>query len=866
MKTYQNKAVGWLNKNEPFVTLVILVFILNYALWPLLSAPNSQYPLTVDGMGHLAKIEYIANCLKHLQWPAWFPYWYNGSTVAQYYPPLSYYILIPVQMIFNNVMITFKVSVFASLLIGALGVWCICRRWIGSLYGIWGASCYALQPFLIRSLCNAGAMAQEPIFALTPWLLYLTFLFVERKTPVRVAMLCILTAALILSHAMHAFLICIGITLIMVGLLIIHKIKWGDFVIWSMCIALGAGIAAFWWVPGVTQLETPGVPFLLQEAARNYSANLDWFNPLFRNSSGFYFSLSLLVLSWCLIPFFKKDAKEEYDKQIFIIILLVVLTITIVFSFGDSIPLFRFIPMSDQLVTGRMLSFSSLLAAILSTIFIKELIGIHTYGVKKLIYLVTIIVVMLVVLIDVNPSASKIATTSFKESKSDINNIKILHDPFATGRLAWIGLSGAEYTYFSMANRINITEGWNIEGTPHHWTLWQHNSALASDCVEYVIRNLFQWNTRSVFVSNKYNNLVSSLPQYGFQNKKQDEYKTFFVNPAPSSYFMQQRRDALVIGHSAPGLVMAFPWLIEGRSFYLEDYEDEELTNFNLIYITEPAIKDIHKFESMITRLAKQKKTIIIGVERPEGWPILGVHTYPATISNKSQMVFADNCPFGMQPIAIKSCPPGTPFLSNLDGVWAGVSNTGRNPDEAAILGYKNVAGYKVYFVGMALDLQIKSTTKLIYGQDTRAPNSIEYIKVLEKLMNLAQPYKSIVPLTFSTTKNQWDHSAFSFSYNTTEDKPVLISITHTPRWQAKIDGKPLKIYNLENLMLVHLPAGEHSISFRYSITWVGWVGIVLSIVSLLALLFITFRINSIEVWFNNIGNTLNKGLANITE
>ncbi|MHB8919147.1 MAG: 6-pyruvoyl-tetrahydropterin synthase-related protein, partial [Desulfocucumaceae bacterium] len=164
---------------------VILATAIIFSMWPVFSAPSNVYPATVDGMGHLTKVKYIADCFKELKWPSWFPYWYNGATVMQYYPPLSYLLLAPIQMIFDNVMITFKFFLFSTQFIGSLGVWYFCHRFIGSWVGIVGGLLYALQPFLLRSLLLSGVVAQGPIYALTPWLLVLTLLFIDKIMPLR---------------------------------------------------------------------------------------------------------------------------------------------------------------------------------------------------------------------------------------------------------------------------------------------------------------------------------------------------------------------------------------------------------------------------------------------------------------------------------------------------------------------------------------------------------------------------------------------------------------------------------------------------------------------------------------------------------
>jgi uncharacterized membrane protein len=253
-------------QREAWLSIIIIATTLGYALWPLLLVSNNYYPMTADGMGHLAKIQYIADCLKELKWPAWFPYWYNGSTVVQYYPPLSYLLLVPVQLIFNNIMITFKFFGFFSLLIGGVGAWRICRKFIGPWVGIWAGVIYVIDPFLTYSLFSHGVVAQGPIFAFSPWFLYFSLLFFKDKSKLSWLAVIISVAMLILSHAMHSFMIAVIIAVIGLSLLFLRLINIKRLLLWVLAVAFGAALVSFWWVPGVTQWENPGIPYLLSEA------------------------------------------------------------------------------------------------------------------------------------------------------------------------------------------------------------------------------------------------------------------------------------------------------------------------------------------------------------------------------------------------------------------------------------------------------------------------------------------------------------------------------------------------------------------------------------------------------------------------
>jgi len=162
------------------ISLLIFGFVIGFFMWPVLSAPGNVYPWAADGMGHLTKVKYMADCLRNLQWPTWFPHWYSGSSTYQYYPPLSFFQAIPFELIFNNSMFTFKASTYISLMLGALGCWWFCRFFGGSLLGIISGLLYVLQPFNWITNFHLGAIAQTLIIAITPWAFGLALLLMER--------------------------------------------------------------------------------------------------------------------------------------------------------------------------------------------------------------------------------------------------------------------------------------------------------------------------------------------------------------------------------------------------------------------------------------------------------------------------------------------------------------------------------------------------------------------------------------------------------------------------------------------------------------------------------------------------------------
>ncbi len=805
------------------------------ALWPILSAPNSSYPDTVDALGHMAKIKYIADSLRQWHIPSWFPYWYSGSAVTQYYPPLSYWLLIPIQLLFSNVMITFKAFLFASVFVGSIGVWCFNWRFVGPRTGVVAAVIYAIQPYLLRSLVLHGLIAQGPIYALSPWLLVFTMLFLERPGWKRWLAVCVTVMLLVLSHAMHAFLVAIFTGLVVLVLCSRWKAGFQYLVSWAVAVAGGAGLAAFWWVPGVTQLDTPGIPFLMPEVAETFTANVSWFLPQARRGGGFYFSLLVLLLAAAALW-----PKVWPNKDRRLLIALEVSSVgSVVLSFGKAIPLFRFIPMASSLVPGRSLSYASLATALLSAVTITQLgLASRRTGNRLAVGFLVILALW-----DLNPFAIGMATDPYLSLQKSLDVVSPAEKSFDRGRFTWITPAGSEMTYFPMIHSLNIAEGWNIEGTLHNRAIWQHNIAIAVQQDDYVIDNLLQWNVRSLFVDEDYPQLVTALKAHGFREVSRNGITVTLVSLRPSTYFMKADRDGVAIGAAARNLVMYFPWLIEGRSPTLEDYADADLAGFRLIYLAEPKVRNPQAFEAALRKLALAGKTVIVEYGRSRIWSVLGTYAYWDKIT-QGILEPVPGSPFKAT-VPLQPDPLGqSPVVAGLDGVWyeAEIEDSALRPG----VGYKTVENGRVFFVNDALSQSLGSP----YGSPIK--------EALGTLMDLVSPNKELAPAPFPITGAQWSYNGCTFHY--TSDKPdtIWVSVTYSSRWKATVDGTQIPVRNLSNLIALDVPQGEHEVVLEYGMSWVAWAGVALSGFAALLVLMICVYFgrlgagaDSVQRWFD---------------
>jgi len=499
--------------------------------------------------------------------------------------------------------------------------------------------------------------------------------------------------------------------------------------------------------------------------------------------------------------------------------------------------------MSQAFFPGRILTFGSLLVAVLAALVIARLARMGSQLWHKVTLAVLIVFILVAVAFDINPSYTRIKTLSYSGLRSDIKAIPVGGSAFNNGRFGWVCPLGAEVTYFPMLRGMNMTQGWNLEGSIHAYTLLRDNIVLAANQPDYTVKNLLHWNTRSAEIANEYPFLTKRLIDHGFKLAGKSPGRSLLINSTPSNYFMMANWNALVVGQSSPVIEITYPWMIENYSTYLEDYQSEYLELFDLIYLAEPNIRDFDHFQEMIRQLANQGTMVVIELGYSDTRPLMGVYPYLVSIPPQATLTPTDSSPL-KNTVPLTPNPSGHfPALGNLDQIWF---NMHTNDQDIPAIGYKEIGGHPVYFVGLALGKQLDAAKKWDEGIAARSSNNQEIKDLLNGLMALAHPNQDIRPVPFATTKAVWRHDGFSFDYQAKHLTPMQVSVTFTPRWKATLDGKPWTIYNNENLIMLKLPAGSHHVSVKYGLSWVGWAGIIMSLIALLIFFISAFQLENI--------------------
>ncbi|HCU08208.1 MAG TPA: hypothetical protein DF480_04475, partial [Clostridiales bacterium] len=775
-----------------FLLAVFLSIAASIAAFSNIAAMDSQlFNVTADGLGHLAKVAYLAEHFQKLEFPSWCPFWYNGSTMMQYYAPLGYVVMAGIHILIDDIVLTMKWYCLICLSLGGLGVWAISRRFIGQWYGLFGVVLYCLQPFFALSLFGGGVYAQGVIFLFTPWLLLFVVDFLIDPRSSTFFGIAILTALLILGHAMHAFMIGLMIAVVALPYALSGKIRFQSYFMLGVSMVIAALMCGFWWAVGITGYEAPGVPYLLEEATLLYTAIPDWFIP--GKSSILKFSLATqacVVLSFLIYHYMYRRTWAPDRRQFCVSMMIYLSIVSVIFSFGQNFSVLRAIPFIETLVPGRILNLTAVTAAVAGSYILfsllKNFIDYRLWR-KSAIVMMCILLIGLS-LYEMNPFVRDYSLEHYDSYyRSYMPFLAGSGDRFEKGRYEWIAPVNASETYYStQVYGYNASDGWNIEGTPHNRTIWGNNVALSSGAEEYVLKDLFFWNVRSVYVAREYAGLLSTLKKYGFSQKVDPFLKTgssgiLYTSDQPSSYFLTDPRDSLVIGPGAIAMAHEYPYMVHEYETDLMKYTLSELEQYKVIYITEPildSVSRIRAFEDRVTQLVDQGIHVLIEPSSLLRFPLFGVGVNNLKLSAASAVLARSDAREGSAETDI-ILRAGRQFfsLTGLDHVeyklYSGQDRAGFD-----MIGTQKVGQGEVIFIGGRLTQYLQSPSFFIWGfqEEDIVPDVASLKAIITDLIDRKEHGSTFVPGTFDVLSSAWDYKGGTFAYSIDEAQEVTVS------------------------------------------------------------------------------------------
>jgi hypothetical protein len=315
------------------------IILLPYAL---IAVPRGD-----DVSFHLSSWWQITDAWKH---GAAYPQWAEmanfgfGEPRFAFYPPLSFIIGAALSHLFG---LKYGLLIFVAgcLMLAGFGMLRLARRFVAPPYALAAAVLYLANPYHLLQISRRFALAELLVNALAPWLI-LTLVNISRtpgskspKDAVRTwsagVPLAVLVALVFLTNIPSAVMACF----LVVGWGMVRAAstrRWHEFGIGIGSLLLGAGIAAFHYVPMYLQL-----PWIQLRKIRPLDLRME----LLPSLDGQFLSAMtalLVVLAVCLvfIGWKRRDAlRTDLERSLFALALICTLLATVV-----SLPLWRYVP------------------------------------------------------------------------------------------------------------------------------------------------------------------------------------------------------------------------------------------------------------------------------------------------------------------------------------------------------------------------------------------------------------------------------------------------------------------------------------------------------------------------------------------
>lgn len=353
---------------------------------------------------------------------------------------------------------------------------------------------------------------------------------------------------------------------------------------------------------------------------------------------------------------------------------------------------------------------------------------------------------------------------------------------------------------------------------------------------------------------------IDKLPAYGYKSIDKFVYEDGSTNQLwyldqPSSYVLPVDEKVLIIGKYSSTLATAVSGTttaLEGGSEFLDDYDQEFLKHFDTVTLYGFSYHDKTKAEAIAREYVKGGGNLVVEMFNmgtsplAEGPNFLGVTGLPQKISGPVNLVttgqneVSDSIPKTFTlPGEITDVGdltlPYIPLTSWTSLEYFGLDQSLiKAPNEAenfSVLGYKNVEGGKVTFVGMNL---------FYHTFLTHDPGELKTVTSLLQNPKVEPMTKTATEGLFSAEQQSLTPEEMKFQIQSDRTRLLLISMSYTPHWKAYLDGQPIKIRKMEDLMVVEVPSGNYNLELKYESTPVmkfGWIVSILTILLLLGLI-----------------------------
>ncbi|GAB4482981.1 MAG: 6-pyruvoyl-tetrahydropterin synthase-related protein [Anaerolineales bacterium] len=793
----------WNERLWAFTPLILLALTLGlYA--PLLF--SAGLPWGSDTLGHLMKVTYLNQQVRAGNfYPNLFPGWYLGIQLFRYYPPLPYYLLLPLYWLSGLAAASYFVAACAWL--GSLTLLPF-ARWMGRPAAFLAAALFLIAPDHLRVALAEGNLPRALATTLFPLTLYFLLRLLESPARRWELLLALAFTLTVLTHAMMA-----AIAAVTLGLVAVLGWAFGAASLKNMFtaltwIALGMALAAFWLLPslqgGITGLDARAMTEALAviPLAQFLTPNLR------ENIEGIYLGAALLLSALPLLALAR-------PRPTFAPALLLTGMLVTAITLPGVNAIFNSLPLSNLLWPLRFLGAASTLL-ILSSLWLAALLpGKWRWPLLLVFALIALDFSPSTRLIFLRPLDASLAEAVTRLKQSPGWRVAVLDE----SRLG----SAPTYLLSAQAGREQVF-GWAYQGAHTARNVAALNDALTQGHDEYLLSRLNLYGVDSVLTLTE-----SPLPLETAGFTRQDFPRlTLYTRPgAPRAAILPAR--ALGIGRGAQNLAYLFPGLTLGGSALVDEYPLDELTRYQTVFLSGFGWNKQSAAESLLRQAASAGVEIVVDLTGTPPDPLAQI---PHFLDVWGEPIFLDAAPLAL------SNGESLPGLGNSGQLWHAIVPQGLPVEQitvpylgqtAALWGYQPIGAGKIWFIGFNL---------IYFAAQTRDAQTIALLREI-----LPPALTEFSPPAFTPLQNyRADANGYAFDVFLERDALILIPVAAHDGFFVSENGERLPAFALENLVALRLPAGNHALKIAFAPTGIYYTGAFISLLAWLGLMVLLRR------------------------
>lgn len=767
---------------------------------------STGLPWGSDTLGHLMKVAYLSQQIDAGNWyPNIFPGWYLGIQLFRYYPPLPYYLLLPLYWLSGLAAASW--FVFFCGWLGGLAV-LLFARWLGRPAAFLAAALFLLAPDHLRVALAEGNLPRALATALFPLTLYSLLRLLEtpaRRWKILLALTFTLT---VLTHAMLAAIAAVTLSLVAVLSWIFGAAPIKNSLTAIFWMALGMALAAFWLLPslqgGITGLDARAMTEALAviPLAQLLTPNLR------QNIEGIYVGAALLLAAPLLLALTR-------PRQSFAPALLLTALLITAISLPGINAIFNSLPLSNLLWPLRFLGAASTLL-ILSTLWLAA----RQSGFWRW----PLLLIFALIALDFSPSLRLIFLRPLDASLEQAAASLAQTPGWRVATLDESRLGSAPtYLLTAQAGREQIF-GWAYQGAHTARNVAALNDALTQGHQEYLLSRLDLYGVDAVLALQQSQIPLSAA---GFTRRDFSTLTVYTRPGAPRAAILPEQ--ALGIGRGAQNLAYLFPGLTLGGSLLVDEYPLETLTRYQVIFLSGFGWNSQTAAESLLRQAASAGVQIIVDLT---GTPLDPLAQIPHFLDVWGEPIFLDAAPLTL------STGATLPGLGSSGQLWHALVPQGLPVEQitlpylgqtAALWGYQPVGAGKIWFIGFNL---------VYFAAQTRNTPVIDFLRQI-----FPPALTEFSPPQFAPLENyRADANGYAFDVFLARDALILIPVAAHDGFFVTENEQPLAAFALENLVALRLPAGKHTLKIGFAPTGIYYAGALVSLLALIFLLALLFR------------------------